>query len=799
MLLQQLKLKNIRSYQDQTIIFPEGALLLSGDIGSGKSTILLAIEFALFGTSRPDLPSELLLRKGENQASVELTFSLPNQEVIIARNLKKDKATIKQVAGHIILNGAKKDLTALELKSEILNLLGYPEEYLTKNKNYIFRYTIYTPQEEMKLILQENPELRLDTLRKIFNIDKYRTIRDSLQVYLKQTRTKLAVLRTRIEPLEEQKKILEQRVIEKETVNRLLQEQTPEIDNLRRQLGDTVKKIEVLEINQKNFVAKQQQLKTIQTRLQEKTEHLWGLERKNIEIQQRLKEFPEGSKVDVELRLQQLELKRNHFVTKKSTLLARTSTLQSNIARFQKEIKDVREELIYLPKKIELLRELKLKLSEKDNLVAQRTQLEEQFSQTSELVTKNEVILQESKKKKERIFSLDTCPTCLQNVSELHKHRIIEEESANIELVQKLCFDSQKKKEEFNQQKMDNHIKLEELFKIENLHSSTELELNHLESKSSHLESKENELRFVVQENNQLMSQLGDLENQNHIDEIDKEISRNRETFNKLQQKEFLQLQLGETSVQRAEIKEHISKLQHQKYDLDSSLTTQKDLSENILKERSVLMQLTQQEKKLAIEQAQLQTQFNNLDSRQKEIILAVEKMKKDQDQLIRLRGVYNWLEQHFLKLTYTIEKQVMTNIYHLFNQLFQEWFSILIDDENVYSRLDDSFTPIIEQNGYEISFSNLSGGEKTSASLAYRLALNRVINDIIHQVKTKNLLILDEPTDGFSSEQLDKVRDVLDRLNLRQTIIVSHESKIESFVENVIRVVKTSHVSSVY
>ena len=68
----------------------------------------------------------------------------------------------------------------------------------------------------------------------------------------------------------------------------------------------------------------------------------------------------------------------------------------------------------------------------------------------------------------------------------------------------------------------------------------------------------------------------------------------------------------------------------------------------------------------------------------------------------------------------------------------------------------------------------------------------------MIHDIKTKEMLILDEPTDGFSMEQLDKVRDVLERLNLGQTVIVSHESKIESFVDNVIRIRKEGHVSTV-
>ena len=138
MLLRELKLQNIRSYQQQTITFSEGSMVLAGDIGSGKSSLLLAIEFALFGTSRPDLPAEALLRKDSVQGSVELTFNLNGQEILIKRNLKKEKDGIKQLPGHIILNNVKRELMPIELKAEIINLLGYPEDLLTKNKNYLF-------------------------------------------------------------------------------------------------------------------------------------------------------------------------------------------------------------------------------------------------------------------------------------------------------------------------------------------------------------------------------------------------------------------------------------------------------------------------------------------------------------------------------------------------------------------------------------------------------------------------------------------------------------------------------------
>jgi exonuclease SbcC len=204
------------------------------------------------------------------------------------------------------------------------------------------------------------------------------------------------------------------------------------------------------------------------------------------------------------------------------------------------------------------------------------------------------------------------------------------------------------------------------------------------------------------------------------------------------------------------------------------------------------------QEKEIEVGMARLHAVVEAFVNRKKELEEIIEALQEEKRMLMRKKEMYTWLEDYFLPLTFTIEKHIMTQIHRLFSEVFAEWFSILIDDEEVYATIDDGFSPVITQNGYEVAFANLSGGERTSVALAYRLALNRVIHDVIADIKTKELLILDEPTDGFSSEQLDKVRDVLERMPLKQTIIVSHEAKIETFVENVIRIGKNGHVSCV-
>jgi exonuclease SbcC len=197
--------------------------------------------------------------------------------------------------------------------------------------------------------------------------------------------------------------------------------------------------------------------------------------------------------------------------------------------------------------------------------------------------------------------------------------------------------------------------------------------------------------------------------------------------------------------------------------------------------------------RKIATKEEGIRSAEESLRELQQEIGLK-EKQVKVKDSLSEQKI---WLSDYFAPTLENIEKHVMASLNQSFNEQFQRWFRILIEDPELQVRVDENFSPVMEREGYEQEFQSLSGGEKTSVALAYRLALNTIVQEVVVGTGS-NLLILDEPTDGFSKEQLSRMRDILRELKCPQVILVSHEKELEGFADRVIKVEKREGISHI-
>lgn len=685
MLLKSLKLQNIRSYLNEKLEFPEGSVMLSGDIGSGKSTILLAAEFALFGIMKGDVSGESLLRHGKKEGFVEIIFDINGKEIIINRVLKRSKAGVKQDAGYIIVDGVKKIATATELKSIILDLLGYPQDLLKKSKGLIYRYTVYTPQEEMKKILFEDEEARLNTLRKVFDVDKYKRIMENAKFYISELKGNI----------------------------REIEGSTSDLDEKKNQFAERNKEIEKIKLKLNGIVPK---LALAKNEVENSRKSVKECE-KDIEKLTKLKR--EFALCDAELKNKLNQRQRNNL----------------DIERISKQAEQLKKDVAG---KEAIGINLSVKIKEKENAVNYMHDTILKISKKiAEMSSKKEI----SNEVKGKISKLSSCPTCLQDVSDEHKKRIVDEENNKLTDIEETITANVEQEKKANQEIIKLKKEVDDLRKIERAAEAVKVKLNEIN------------LRLK------------------NIDSLKKE---------------------------QESIKQFIGKINMKKMQVSEEIELLKDIEDKYKIIRKGLEEKQSFCHELEIEKNTFETDMKGRMILIRQIESEIMKKEGDKKKLVKIRNVQHWLDTHFVSLMALMEKQVMAKVYHSFNELFQNWFKMMMEDETINARLDDSFTPLIQQNGYDTSMAFLSGGEKTSCALAYRLALNKVINDLISTVNTKDLIILDEPTDGFSSEQLDRVREVIDELNMKQIIIVSHEQKIEGFVDKVIRIQKNEHVSSV-
>ena len=213
MILNSLTLNNIRSYDHKMIKFPKGITLFEGDVGSGKSTILMAIEFALFGPGAQNLRS--LLSKSASKGHMILNFTVDDKIYEIKRAIQRDpkKVPIQDPKNTILKSDKEEQLSMSELKQRILNILKFNEPNEPRAISRIYRYAVFTPQEEMKVILLDKSK-RIETIRRAFQIDAYSTARNNIKDILRTVKIESKNLEKEFEALNELKQ--DKKEIEKE-------------------------------------------------------------------------------------------------------------------------------------------------------------------------------------------------------------------------------------------------------------------------------------------------------------------------------------------------------------------------------------------------------------------------------------------------------------------------------------------------------------------------------------------------------------------------------------------------------
>ena len=187
MRIEEVQVENIRSHLKSTVPFLRGFNCLVGGLGTGKSSILYALDFAFFG--EPIGRSfEYLLREDADRAKTIVRFSQNGQTYKLIRGLKKhgkgigqDFEELKLLKDEKLIASIKSDAVAEQLKA----ITGLDKD--------LYREIIWVRQEHLKELLDATPRERQKRLDELFGLADYETAWKNIAVFQRDFQTEMRV------------------------------------------------------------------------------------------------------------------------------------------------------------------------------------------------------------------------------------------------------------------------------------------------------------------------------------------------------------------------------------------------------------------------------------------------------------------------------------------------------------------------------------------------------------------------------------------------------------------------------
>jgi exonuclease SbcC len=180
MKIEIVQLENIRSHVKSTVPFTRGFNCLVGGLGTGKSSVLYAVDFALFGDPI-GRSFEYLLREGAESAKVTVQFTQNGRTYKLVRGLKRrgkgigqDFEELKLFEDDAVIASMKTDAIAEQFKS------------ITGLDRDLFRKIVWVRQEHLKELLDATPRDRQRRLDELFGLSDYETAWSNIAGYQRE-------------------------------------------------------------------------------------------------------------------------------------------------------------------------------------------------------------------------------------------------------------------------------------------------------------------------------------------------------------------------------------------------------------------------------------------------------------------------------------------------------------------------------------------------------------------------------------------------------------------------------------
>ena len=738
-MIKSIYLENFKTHHSSTLNFSNGTNLIIGKIGSGKSSIIDGICYALYGTF-PSLSnkklntSEVIMFKPskEEKARVVLNFIIDSKNYKVEREIDEKKGTsAKLYLENKLIAGPKQT----EVTQKIEEILEVPYKLFTK--------IVYSEQNELDYFLKIPPTKRKETFDDLFGIIKLEDVKVGsreldrlIDNELNTTNKLLSQISTQLTSFEYNTKITQKESIlyKQEELKALLEDEKLKEKSLAKDLDAHKEKKKQFDLINNLLISKKSKLEDLDSFLLKNTLNpLFS----SATSESLLIEKDKLVNEQINLKFEQ---------NKKTKLLAEKTSFENELSRLSLIIKDELKEqennnTKLLHKPLSLLIDSKKEIENKQSLKKQ-----DRISLLSSLSE-----LEKSISELKRGFS--NCPVCDSQLSK-------EEITFKLKQKEEQEVSAKKDLDAINIQLVD--LKKEDELLDKSTQEQKEIDLL-LKSISQNLDKNNQRKEQITQEILKLEKEISSiLVNDESLSKIETTLKLISDTCLILDKKK-------ESTILNSEINNFTLKLKDLSYNEEEYIKTSSSFYNIESSLKSIAIQISQNNFLLD----SLDIQIKNYEKLNAEKIILEEKEKsfliKKQDLSYFTKSLE--VSQHQLR------KVLIDNINDALNII---WPKVYPYKDYVSARLRSENDYILEvqtKNKEWIRVEGLlSGGERACSAISIRIAIALILT------KNLGLLILDEPTHNLDTKSIEMLGTVLDDELpglINQVFIITHDRKL--------------------
>lgn len=728
-MIKRIKVENWKSHLRSELGFEKGVNALIGEMGSGKSSILEAISFALYGTtplvnSRTVKLENLIRRYPQkcDKAVVEIDFMFNENLYTVKRILKRNGSEAEIRKNGKLLEGPSSSKVT-ELVSEIL-----------KMDFDLFSRAIYSEQNNLDYFLNLRPSERkkkIDELLKFEDFEKVRknsvTLLNRIKSVIKEKERDLKnfdveKLNKELKGVKDEINLIEIRLIENREKKNDVEMKLRDAENNYKNLLEKKREFENLNEEIKRISGRIESLKSILEREKEIYDEE-ELNEKILKVENRLNELKN-------IKIRRDEMKRDFEV------------INLRIRMVEEEVKKLEEE----SKRFERYHEVEEKYNNL-KLDVEKIRFEITSSSVKLNSLRNEVELLNS--------SEGRCPVCNEILKEERKKILISEKEEEIDKLEK----------EIDKLKLSLNKKEEDLRGIEDLRE----ELLKFRDSSFKLNER-------LKERDDLKRKLEEMENE--LSEIDSKF--NEEEMEKLERERI-----------RIEELKKLIKLKYEKEGLEKKFSLMEKRIREIEFSQDEFERIKEKIFSLKNEINVISKEIENLDSLKREKERIGEMIEKEIERYNNIKREISDYEKiakflkRFADFLQKLQIQLRNEFNESLNYLMNEiWRDLYPYDDYQEIRIrggEDYILEIMDREGNWIPIEGqVSGGERQTSALVLRIALSILLSPSLR------ILILDEPTHNLDSKAIDILSENLKNKvsgYFDQLFLITHEDRLENCV----------------